>query len=122
MTDTAVLSDAVADTSFSLAGDLTIHCAAERSVELLEKLSAHLGLDHPTVKPPQELGLDVSNLADIDSAGMQLLVAARRFCDRYGTRLTLQGPSHSVRAALQTLQLDPTLHPIKLEATHGELA
>jgi anti-sigma B factor antagonist len=98
-------------TGFALAGDLTIHCAAERSAELLEKLRAQI-----ETATPGELHLDVAGLVDIDSAGLQILVAARRLCAEHALHLRLQPRSPTVQEALDAYRLDDHLAPIDLPA------
>jgi anti-sigma B factor antagonist len=96
---------------FAVAGDLTIHCAAERSAELLEALRAQIA-----TATPGELHLDLTALADIDSAGLQILVAARRLCAAHALRLRLQPCSLTVQQALDAYRLDDQLMPIDLPA------
>lgn len=96
---------------FALAGDLTIHCAAERSAELLEKLRAQI-----ETATPGELRLDLAELVDIDSAGLQILVAARRLCGEHALHLRLQPRSPTVQEALDAYRLDDQLMPLDLPA------
>ena len=50
--------------------------------------------------------LDVSELADVDDAGLRALGAAYRRALRHGGHLTLHGASPALRAALTRLRLD----------------
>lgn len=75
----------------SLDGELTIYTAAELSAELLPRLGA----------TPQ-MQIDLSQITEMDGAGLQLLILVTREASRAGTALTLTGHS---KAVLETLQL-----------------
>ncbi|SQF98723.1 sulfate transporter antisigma-factor antagonist stas [Paucimonas lemoignei] len=75
----------------SLDGELTIYTAAELSAELLPRLGA----------TPQ-MQIDLSQITEMDGAGLQLLIMVTREASRAGTALTLTGHS---KAVLETLQL-----------------
>ena len=114
MTD-AVPSESSSPPPLAIEGDLTIQSAAARSAALHEVLCAHLKplQDSTTGLTAQDktLHLDVGALGDIDSAGLQILVAAERLCARYGAALLLEPRSRSVDEALDTFWLDPRLKP-----------
>ena len=110
MTD-SVLDPPRGSPGFALAGDLTIHCAAERRVELIEKLRGQV-----EAAVHDELQLDLSALADIDSAGLQILVAARHWCAERGHSLRLSACSATVQEALDAFRLDEQLFPVDLPA------
>jgi len=75
----------------SLDGELTIYTAAELSAELLPRLGA----------TPQ-MQIDLSQITEMDGAGLQLLIMVTREASKAGTALTLTGHS---KAVLETLQL-----------------
>ena len=75
----------------SIDGELTIYTAAELSAQLLPRLGA----------TPQ-MQVDLSQITEMDGAGLQLLVMLGREASRAGTALTLTGHS---KAVLETLQL-----------------
>ena len=75
----------------SLDGELTIYNAAELSAELLPRLGA----------TPQ-MQIDLSQITEMDGAGLQLLIMVTREASKAGTALTLTGHS---KAVLETLQL-----------------
>ena len=75
----------------SLDGELTIYSAAELSAELLPRLGA----------TPQ-MQIDLSQITEMDGAGLQLLIMVTREASKAGTALTLTGHS---KAVLETLQL-----------------
>lgn len=77
-----------------LRGEMTIYNAAA----LKEKLAGVL--DHP-----QRLEIDLSEVTEIDSAGIQLLMLARKECARRGRALTLGNPSDAVAEAFRLLGL-----------------
>lgn len=51
------------------------------------------------------LGLDLSDVTDFDSAGVQLLLAARRTLSERGGALTIDRASSTVRGALEVFGL-----------------
>jgi anti-anti-sigma factor len=75
----------------SIDGELTIYTAAELSAELLPRLGA----------TPQ-MQIDLSQITEMDGAGLQLLIMVTREASKAGTALTLTGHS---KAVLETLQL-----------------
>ena len=58
------------------------------------------------------LTLDLSSVTDIDSAGLQLLLATRRSIHERGASLTLEGLSSTVAEALAVFGLDPQIDAI----------
>ncbi|WP_426139681.1 STAS domain-containing protein [Pseudomonas sp. DWP3-1-2] len=72
-------------------GELTIYTAAELAAQWLPRLGE---------TPRMEV--DVSEVTEIDGAGLQLLLLARREASRAGTRLTLTGQS---KVVMETLEL-----------------
>lgn len=68
-----------------LEGELTIYTAAESRARLLETLA---GADCPTV--------DLSAVTEVDTAGLQLLILAKREAARLGKPLLYQGHSPAV--------------------------
>lgn len=72
-------------------GDMTIYTAAELKAELMPHLSA-----------PMEREIDLSGVSEIDSAGLQLLLLAKREAERHASPLRLT--EHS-RAVLEVLDL-----------------
>lgn len=72
-----------------LAGELTIYHAAELQCALL-----------PLAAEARTLTLDLSGVSDVDSAGIQLLVATRRTLAGNGAALRLHARSDAVGEAL----------------------
>ncbi len=72
-------------------GELTIYTAAELSAQWLPRLGA----------TPQ-MQVDLSQITEMDGAGLQLLIMVTREASRAGTALTLTGHS---KAVLETLQI-----------------
>lgn len=68
-----------------LEGELTIYTAAEIRLRLLETLA---GSDRPLV--------DLSAVTEVDTAGLQLLILAKREAARSGKPLCYQGHSQAV--------------------------
>ena len=83
----------------ALEGDLTIHHAAELKDRLLAALAAGTRC------------LDLSDVAECDSAGVQLLLAARRSAQESGQPLTLAPVSEPLREVLQRYGLLHLLGP-----------
>ena len=93
----ALLTDpCVAVEVLHIRGDMTIYRAAELKQELLE------GLDLPG-----EHQLDLSDVNEIDSAGVQLLLLAARSARLAGGTLRLLAPSAAVCEVLASLGLSP---------------
>ena len=94
-------------------GDMTIYTAAELKAELMPHLSPPVEMEidrkgkkkskvsaHPS--PPMGREIDLSGVSEIDSAGLQLLLLAKREAERYANPLRLTGHS---RAVLEVLDL-----------------
>ncbi len=73
----------------ALEGDMTIYHATALKEQLLHALDEH-----------DRLELDLSGVTEIDTAGCQILVLARREADRLGKPLQLAGVSASVAEVL----------------------
>lgn len=83
-----------------LAGDWTIHTIAQHRDAML--VLVH---DGHTV-------FDASGITDMDTAGLQLLVATQRSIAALGKELQLQQPSAVVKDVLKSYGLDATLHAL----------
>lgn len=66
---------------------------------------------------PGDLALDLSAVTDIDSAGLQLLLAARRSLREQGATLQLRNVSATVLDALAVFGLDARLDAIECEVS-----
>ena len=82
--------------------ELTIYSAAR----VREALLAHLHAG-------SALSLDLADVCEIDSAGVQLLIAARRDADAGGVALQLRGHSAAVHDAFALLGLDAQCTPLQ---------
>lgn len=80
----------------ALEGELTIHTAADRRGALLGMIEADGALE-----------LDLSAVTELDTAGLQLLLLARREAAHLGGRLTVSAVSQAVSDVLAIAQLDP---------------
>ena len=89
----------MSDAPIALGNEVTIAQAAALRETLLAALA----------KAPRELRLDLADVADFDSAGVQLLLSARRSLAEAGARLFLKAASPTVRDALQVFGLDELL-------------
>ena len=92
-------------TLVKVSGEMTIYTAAELKQALT-----------PLLYRPQTLELDLSQVSEMDSAGLQLLLAAKKTMQQGGYPLHLVMHSHAVLDALELCQLaaffgDPTLIP-----------
>jgi anti-sigma B factor antagonist len=94
--------------TLALGPELTIAQAALCRDQLLDALCA----------TPGDLALDLSAVTDIDSAGIQLLLATRKSVGARGGRLHLGSPGPAVASALQAFGLDTELNSCDL----GDLA
>lgn len=87
-----------ATTHLALGPELTIYTAAQTGATLLAALRA-----------TPELVLDLSQVCDIDSAGVQLLLAATQ---RAGCSVRLEHHASAVQDTLAMLGLDLQLSPL----------
>ena len=78
----------------AIAGEFTIYRAAELC-----------GLLRAAAAPAGDLSLDLAEVTECDSAGVQLLLATARALEHGGARLSLAAASAPVRDALQALGL-----------------
>lgn len=78
-------------------GDLTIHDIARHHAGLLEPLSDFSG---------EALRLDLRGVGEVDTAGVQVLLALRKFLIARNARLIVEDISPELRQVLQTYQLD----------------
>jgi anti-anti-sigma factor len=83
--------------SFRIDGEFTIYRAAELAASLKAALAA--------TPDGGVLDVDLSDVAEMDSAGVQLLLAAKRSADESGRALRLSGRSSAVAEVLAILQL-----------------
>ena len=84
-------------TCLRIEGELTIYRAAELAVAMKAALAE--------VPGGGAFELDLSDVTEMDSAGVQLLIAARRSAQESGRTLRLAGSSPAVAEVFQTLQL-----------------
>lgn len=75
-------------------GDMTIRTAAAMKKALMK----HIG-------KPCEREIELSEVGEIDTAGMQLLMLAKREAVRHGTPMRLIGHSPAVLAVIDTYKL-----------------
>jgi anti-anti-sigma factor len=83
----------------AIEGELTIYCAAEmkpRIAGLLEEIAA---------SPASRGAIDLAQVSEIDSAGLQLLLLARREAAARGVVLELCNPSQAVSDCLALCNL-----------------
>ena len=78
----------------ALAGALDIYAAESLRAALLDALSRHAALD-----------LDLSGVDEIDSAGLQVLMAAKVMAGAEGGELTMRGHSPAVLDVLELTRL-----------------
>lgn len=77
-----------------LTGEFNIYNAAAVTPKLLSTLSKH-----------KAAPLDLSGVTEFDTAGLQMLLAARRFCGAQGRSLSLVEPSPVVQDVLQLCRI-----------------
>jgi anti-sigma B factor antagonist len=86
-----------------LAGEWTIHAIAQHREAML--LLVNEG----------QYEFDASGITDMDSAGLQLLVAAQRSIAQQGRELSLEQPSQAVKDVLKAYGLDANLQSVFAE-------
>ncbi len=79
-------------------GELTIHTAGDRKVELLALLERG-----------DALTVDLSAVTELDTAGLQLLLLTRREATQLGKTLEITAASNAVTEALAIVHLDARL-------------
>ena len=102
------MSSAGSAFSMGIEGELTIYRAAELRASLLTALAGLTGVD--------DLELNLAAVTEMDSAGVQLLMAAKQSARAAGRELRLVGHSPAVLEVFETLDLaahfgDPLLMP-----------
>lgn len=78
----------------SIDGELTIYTAAELAAQLL-----------PCLGNMPRMTLELSQVTEMDGAGLQLLLMALREASKAGTELTLTGRSKAVTETLELCNL-----------------
>ena len=76
-------------------GEVTIYTCGELKPALLEQLTAH----------PETTELDLSGIIELDTAGLQLLLMARRHAATCGRDLRIVNPSRVVADVLELCRL-----------------
>jgi anti-anti-sigma factor len=89
----------------TIADDLTIYHAVDMKQRLLEAVRSRHALD-----------LDLSGVGDMDTAGIQILVLAKRESQRIGHPMRIVAHSQAVRAVLEAYSMlnyfgDPLVIP-----------
>ncbi len=85
-------------TPFRIDGEFTIY----RAAELADALKAALA----GLAPDAPFEIDLAGVTEMDSAGVQLLMSARRSAAAGGRALRIAGRSPAVAEVFRTLQLD----------------
>ncbi len=91
--------DTVETGPLRIEGELTIYRAAELCETLKSTLAA--------LPAGAELAIDLAGVTEMDSAGVQLLIAARRSAAAAGRALSLRDTSPAVEEVFATLRLAP---------------
>ena len=91
--------------TLSIDGELTIYTAAEYKTQLLDHLVEC-----------EDLELNLSQVGEIDSAGLQILLVLKRDAEAAGRQLRLTNHSHAVYEVLELLNMqghfgDPVVIP-----------
>ena len=93
----------------TIKGDLTIYTATDWASDLLGRLADAATLD-----------VDLSEVQEMDSAGLQILLLLRREADEHECRLNLVHPSAAVLEVLDLLRLRELFgESLKLAADGG---
>jgi anti-sigma B factor antagonist len=85
-------------TRLTLGDELTIVTAAQTRDRIAPYLAAATDLE-----------LDLSEVTDVDTAGLQLLLVARREAERHGVTVTLADPSPVVQDMFEFTRLSAEL-------------
>lgn len=84
-----------------VAGEMTIYSALELKARVLGSLARCAELD-----------VDSADVTEVDSAGLQLLLLAKREARSAGKQLRVSVPSQAMQEALQQFGLSPALEPL----------
>jgi len=89
----------------TLTGEMTIYAAADLKQQLVAPIDSTNGLE-----------IDLSQVSEIDTAGMQLLILAKRYAEQTGKSLHLVGHSRPVLELIELYSLgalfgDPIVIP-----------
>jgi anti-sigma B factor antagonist len=82
-------------TRLNVSGEMTIYCAQELKAELLQAVSES-----------RELEINLAGVSELDTAGLQLLVLAKREAAKAGKALSLAGHSQPVREVLSLYRIE----------------
>jgi len=77
-------------------GAMTVYTCGELKPRLLEQLTAH----------PDTTGIDLSRVIELDTAGLQLVLMARRHASAAGRELQVINPSRAVSDVLELCRLN----------------
>lgn len=80
---------------------MTIYTCGALKPRLLEELAAH----------PDATRIDLSHVVELDTAGLQVLLTARRYASDAGRELHVVNPSQVVADVLELCRLDALLAP-----------
>lgn len=81
----------VINSALRVHGEMTIYRAGEVAQTLLAEVRAHAG----------DVSLDLSEVTEFDTAGLQIVLMARRLAEAGGRRLDVVQPSECVLEVLQ---------------------
>ena len=82
-------------------GEMTVYTCGELKSLLLDQLTAH----------PEAAEIDLSRVAEFDTAGLQLLLTARRYANDGGRELRVVNPSRAVAEVLELCRLGALVAP-----------
>lgn len=91
-------SSEVTNSGLLIEGELTIYTASELKGRLLEALESQ-----------ESLLIDLSQVSEIDTAGLQLLLMVRREAGERGVSVVFAGHSHAVTECLELCNLSTVL-------------
>lgn len=98
------MSDVPLGQVFEIVGELTIHTAAERKAALTALLESGARLD-----------IVLSQVTELDTAGLQLLLLAKREAAQLGKTLRFGAPSQAVTDVLAIARLSGELDDLSLD-------
>ncbi|HEY4211941.1 MAG TPA: STAS domain-containing protein [Steroidobacteraceae bacterium] len=85
----------ITSSSVQITGELTVYTCAAASEQICAALAASPELDR----------LDLSRVSEIDTAGLQTLLAARKYAATSGRHLRIANPSSVVAEVLELCRL-----------------
>jgi anti-anti-sigma factor len=98
----------IRDGAIRIHGEMNIYSAATLKEQMIEALDAQTG----------ESLVNMEDVSELDTAGVQILIVAQRYCTARGASFKITNPSAVVRDTLELLRV----HSLPFSSTAGDLS